>query len=146
MMKLRTLKVGTETENFVVVEHDHRVTKIGELIRGPGLDELPQFWHVLQGDMSMVGPRPLSPEEINYLYDSASDRGRVSYWLELREAVRPGVSGPAQLPRHLHNIDDVGMEAEISYIETATLQTDLRILGHTATLPFVRLANRFASE
>jgi lipopolysaccharide/colanic/teichoic acid biosynthesis glycosyltransferase len=103
------------------IKNDPRITRIGYWIRKFSIDELPQFWNVLVGDMSVVGPRPPVPREVA-LYTLA-DRRRL--------AVQPGitciwqVSGRSQIDFHGQ------VELDVKYIETRSFWTDLRIIGRT---------------
>lgn len=103
------------------IRNDPRITRIGYWIRKFSIDELPQFWNVLVGDMSVVGPRPPVPREVS-LYTLA-DRRRL--------AVQPGitciwqVSGRSQIDFHGQ------VELDVKYIETRSFWTDLRIIGRT---------------
>ncbi|MCC1482888.1 sugar transferase [Roseibaca sp. Y0-43] len=99
------------------LKNDPRITPIGRFIRRTSLDELPQLVNVLKGDMSLVGPRPMLPDQLRfYLHPSA--------YL----AVRPGLSGLWQVTAR--NSDSFEMRAEIDrrYVETLSPQKDLRIL------------------
>ncbi len=118
---------GTQSVTFKM-KRDPRVTWIGRIIRKLSIDELPQLWCVLRGDMSLVGPRPPIPREVA-LYTLA-DRRRL-------EGV-PGltciwqVSGRADIPF------DRQVEMDLAYLETQSLWTDLRLLA--ATIPAVLTA------
>jgi exopolysaccharide biosynthesis polyprenyl glycosylphosphotransferase len=103
------------------INNDPRITRVGRLIRKASIDELPQLWNVLRGDMALVGPRPAVPSEVeNY---TAHQRRRL--------AVLPGitclwqVSGRSKLPFHEQ------VRLDIEYIENRSLLTDLAILLRT---------------
>ena len=87
MVKFRTMKVVQESNSTVSVKGDRRITKIGAFLRKYKLDELPELWNVLIGDMSLVGPRPDVPRYAEML------SGEERLILELR----PGITGPASL-------------------------------------------------
>jgi lipopolysaccharide/colanic/teichoic acid biosynthesis glycosyltransferase len=98
-LKFRSMRPDAEAASGAIQagEHDLRVTRIGRLMRATAMDELPQLWNILRGDMSFVGPRALRPGEI----ESAAD-GRVVHLEEIpgyehRITVRPGLTGVAQI-------------------------------------------------
>lgn len=86
LYKLRTMH-GAETEPFVTIQGDARITPLGRYLRRFKIDELPQLWNVLKGDMSIVGPRPDMPGYIDQL--DGADRMLL--------LLRPGITGPATL-------------------------------------------------
>jgi lipopolysaccharide/colanic/teichoic acid biosynthesis glycosyltransferase len=99
------------------VPNDPRVTRVGRVLRRSHLDELPQLWNVLVGDMSLVGPRPTS---------FAADTYRL--WHTERLDARPGVTGLWQIRgRHMTEFDE-RLRLDIRYIDEMSLRTDLRIL------------------
>lgn len=103
------------------MKEDPRITRIGKFIRKYSIDELPQFWNVLIGDMSLVGPRPPVISEVDQY--SVADRRRLE--------VKPGitclwqVSGRSEIPF------DEQVELDVDYIESQGLLNDLRILLKT---------------
>jgi lipopolysaccharide/colanic/teichoic acid biosynthesis glycosyltransferase len=97
---------------------DPRVTRVGKFLRATGLDELPQVINILQRDMSVVGPRPAIPYELELYKD----------WHHRRLAVRPGVTGLWQVRRHdTENFDDV-MKLDLEYIDSFSIWLDLKII------------------
>ena len=107
------------------IRHDPRITRVGRIVRKLSIDELPQLWHVLCGDMSLVGPRPPTPEEVR----------DYKPWQRERLAVTPGltciwqVSGRSDVPF------ERWVEMDIDYVRTRTLLLDLKIL--LLTIPAV---------
>ncbi|MFZ0218485.1 MAG: sugar transferase, partial [Candidatus Dormiibacterota bacterium] len=109
---------------------DRRVTRAGRLLRRTDLDELPQLLNVLAGDMSLVGPRPAIPYELD-LYEPA-------YFV--REQVRPGMTGLWQVMGRERLSAARMMELDASYVEQARLRLEVSILART----FVLMARRLA--
>jgi len=87
LLKFKTMRDTTQPQNFITTINDPRITKIGRKLRNSKLDELPQLWNVLYGQMSFVGPRPDVPGYADKL------QGEDSIILE----VKPGITGPASL-------------------------------------------------
>lgn len=116
------------------MERDPRITKVGAVLRKLQLDELPQFWNVLLGHMSVVGPRP-SPFSENQLCPG---------WREARLSVRPGVTGLWQIRRTRADGADFQewIRYDIEYVERATLVLDLYIIYKTIALIFAALTRR----
>ncbi|MDZ7677415.1 MAG: sugar transferase [Acidimicrobiales bacterium] len=114
LLKFRTMREGAGTDA-------ERLTRVGRLLRSTSLDELPQLWNVLRGDMSLVGPRPLYVRYIP-LY---SDRQRR------RLEVRPGITGLAQIEGR-NSLDwPQRLELDVRYVESRGLLLDLRIMWRT---------------
>lgn len=100
-----------------------RLTKVGQFVRSTSLDELPQLWNVLKGDMSLIGPRPLLPKYLPYYTKRES----------LRHTVRPGITGLAQVNgRSLLEWDDK-LELDAKYAENINFVLDIKILIKTIT-------------
>jgi len=114
------------------IRNDPRVTRVGRFIRKFSLDELPQMWNVLRGDMSLVGPRPPIPSEVKK-YES---------WARRRLSVRPGLTCLWQISGRNHINFNEWMELDLAYIDNWTLGLDVKIL--LKTVPAV-LAGRGAS-
>jgi lipopolysaccharide/colanic/teichoic acid biosynthesis glycosyltransferase len=108
-------------------ENDDRVTRIGRLIRQTRLDELPQLWNVLKGDMSFVGPRPERPFFVEQLAEA------IPYYME-RHAVRPGITGWAQVKyRYGSSVEDAmeKLRYDLYYIKHLSLVFDFTIILDT---------------
>jgi exopolysaccharide production protein ExoY len=102
--------------------NDPRITPLGRFLRRTSLDELPQLFNVLKGDMSLVGPRPLVP----FMYHGRDDEKR------LRASVLPGLTGLWQIRARAHNQSLEAMVAhDREYLETISFRTDLSVLART---------------
>jgi lipopolysaccharide/colanic/teichoic acid biosynthesis glycosyltransferase len=112
------------TQGFKLLS-DPRVTSVGRFIRRTSLDELPQLFNVLRGDMSLVGPRPMMP----------SDRPFYADWYFERERVRPGITGPWQVAGRDRMSASEMMEMDVRYVRQANVLTDFAMLA--ATVPAV---------
>lgn len=128
--KFRTMKLHEDHGVTQAVRGDSRVTRIGAFLRRTSLDELPQFFNVLRGEMSVVGPRPHAMEH-NELYKELIDR------YMLRHRVKPGITGWAQINGLRGQTDTVDkmrkrIEFDIYYIQHWSFQLDLRIILRTA--------------
>ena len=122
MYKFRSMRVNTEQDTAWSRKTDDRKTKFGTFIRKYSLDEFPQFWNVLKGDMSLVGPRP----EIPYYVDKFKDE--VPRYM-LKHLVRPGITGWAQVNGLRGDTSIVKrIRYDIYYIENWSLLFDLKIL------------------
>ena len=134
LFKLRTMVDGADEKLSEVAhlnEHDGpvfkaaddpRVTTLGRFIRRFSLDEAPQFWNVLKGEMSLVGPRPPTPEELV----------RYQEWHRRRLSMKPGVTGLWQVSGRSDILDfDEWMELDLAYIDNWSLGLDLKILVRT---------------
>ncbi len=115
--KFRTMS-NVQTTQGKLLSDEARLTKLGALLRRTSLDELPELWNVLRGDMSLVGPRPLYTKYLPYY----SSRER------LRHAVRPGITGLAQVSgRNLVDWDK-RLELDVQYVKNMSLALDIKIL------------------
>jgi len=123
LLKLRTMIVGAEHQGagFAVNEGDSRITRAGAVLRRLSLDELPQLWNVLRGDMSVIGPRPT----LAYQVERYTQRQRR------RLAVKPGITGWAQIHGRAALPWDERIELDVWYVEHRTPLVDLRILLRT---------------
>jgi len=140
MHKLRTMRQGADAAGPAVTSGDDpRVTRVGRFLRRTKIDEIPQLWNVVLGDMSMVGPRPEHPR---YVARYTPEERRL---LE----VRPGITGPATIAfldeetmlsggdgerRYLEDVMPRKLEVELDYIDRATFTSDLAILLKTVAV------------
>jgi sugar transferase (PEP-CTERM system associated) len=126
--KFRSMSVDAERDGAVwAQEQDPRVTRIGRLLRRTRLDELPQFWNVLVGDMSFVGPRPERPEFVGTL------QKQIPFYMG-RHSVKPGITGWAQVRHHYAASVEDSMEKlqyDLYYIKNLSPLLDLVILMST---------------
>jgi len=104
-------------------ERDPRITRVGRYLRRSSLDELPQLFNVLKGEMSLVGPRPLMPY----------DRPSYQSWHFEREAVRPGITGLWQVSGRDRLSAPQMMALDVRYVRTWSLWHDLQIMARTLT-------------
>ena len=141
--KFRSMKVGAEAQKeslqtrneadgpLFKMADDPRVTRVGRFIRKFSIDEFPQFWNVVRGDMNLVGPRPLPVADL----EGIEDDPEIAYWFELRHQVSPGITGLWQVMGR----SDLGfremVRLDIHYVQNWSPWLDLKIL--LATVPAV---------
>ena len=139
IVKFRTMEADCNGPAYALAE-DPRVTRLGRWLRRTKLDELPQLWNVLRGEMSFVGPRPIVPE-----LTWSNLRGYAELF-----AVRPGLTDPASIKyadeaQRLEHVEDPQryflevmaqdkLELSLAYQRRATLRSDLRLIGRTMQL------------
>lgn len=138
--KFRSMRVDAEASGVAqwATEQDSRITRVGAYIRKFRLDELPQLINVLQGDMSLVGPRPERPEFVAQLAESLA-------FYEVRECVKPGITGWAQLgyPYGASEDDAKGkLQLDLYYVKNRSLFLDLLILIGTCEVVLFRKGSR----
>jgi lipopolysaccharide/colanic/teichoic acid biosynthesis glycosyltransferase len=123
LLKLRTMVVGAERQGagFAVDQGDARITRAGAVLRKLSLDELPQLWNVLRGDMSVIGPRPT----LRYQVEKYTPRQRR------RLDVKPGITGWAQIHGRATLPWAERIELDVWYVEHRSSLLDLRILLRT---------------
>jgi exopolysaccharide biosynthesis polyprenyl glycosylphosphotransferase len=133
ILKFRTMHDEAEiaTGPVLATKDDPRVTPLGRLLRATRLDELPQLWNVLRGDMSFVGPRPERPE---FVEGYQSD---IQGYAE-RFRVRPGLTGYAQVNGEYHTSAPTKLKYDLAYIHNRSLWLDLRILSETMKVMLTR--------
>lgn len=127
--KFRTMGVGAESETGPTWANkdDPRVTPIGRFLRRSRLDEIPQLWNVLKGDMNLIGPRPERPEFMEWL------KSEIAHY-DLRHTVRPGLTGWAQIRyRYGSSLEDTREKLcyDLFYIKNMSAGLDLLVLFHT---------------
>ncbi len=130
LWKLRTMRADAETETGAVLSSrgDPRVTGIGRALRAVRVDEIPQLWNVLLGDMSLVGPRPERPE-----FSEQFEQSVPGY--SLRHAVRPGLTGLAQISGEYSSEPEIKLRYDLAYVNNWSLGLDLAVL--LRTLPVI---------
>jgi lipopolysaccharide/colanic/teichoic acid biosynthesis glycosyltransferase len=128
VLKLRTMVDGAEHigAGLAINAGDSRITRVGALLRRSSLDELPNLLNVLRGDMSLIGPRPTLPVQV----EQYTERQR------LRLAVKPGITGWAQVNGRASLPWSERIELDIYYIEHRSLALDLKILSRTPAMVF----------
>jgi lipopolysaccharide/colanic/teichoic acid biosynthesis glycosyltransferase len=126
VLKLRTMVDGAEHigAGLAVNLNDPRITRVGALLRRTSLDELPNLLNVLRGDMSLIGPRPTLPAQVASYTDR--QRGRL--------AVKPGITGWAQVNGRASLPWAQRIELDLFYIEHRSLALDLKILFRTPAM------------
>jgi lipopolysaccharide/colanic/teichoic acid biosynthesis glycosyltransferase len=123
LLKLRTMVVGAEKlgAGYAVDRGDARITKVGRVLRRLSLDELPQLWNVIRGEMSLIGPRPTLRYQVER-YDARQRR---------RLDVKPGITGWAQVHGRAALPWDERIELDVWYVEHRSAWVDLKILAKT---------------
>jgi len=123
LVKLRTMVVGAEREGagWAVDEGDPRITRVGAVLRRLSLDEVPQLWNVVRGEMSLIGPRPTLAYQVEQY--TPHQRRRL--------AVRPGITGWAQVQGRASLPWEERIELDVWYVDHRSLALDLRILLKT---------------
>lgn len=129
ILKFRSMVVDAEKFSGAVwaVENDPRITPIGHFLRRSRLDEIPQFWNILRGDMALIGPRPERPRFVQELAE------QISFY-PVRHAVKPGLTGWAQVMyRYGASVEDALMKLQydLYYIKHQSLFIDLQIMLRT---------------
>ena len=137
--KFRSMRIDAEKHGAQFAkENDDRITRVGRFIRKTRLDELPQLWNVLRGDMSMVGPRPERPVFIEQLEQQVP-------FFKQRLYVKPGVTGHAQVRcKYGATTDDMveKLQYDLYYIKTYSLLFDLSVMLDTVKVVLLRIGAR----
>jgi len=118
--KFRTM-TDSKDENGELLPDSVRLTKFGRILRSTSLDELPELWNILKGDMSIVGPRPLLVRYLPYYRENE----------RLRSTVRPGLTGLAQVQGRNVLTWNERFQTDIEYVNNLSVRLDLAILMHT---------------
>ena len=123
LVKLRTMEVGAETRGagFAVNERDPRITRVGRFLRRLSVDELPQLWNVVRGDMSLIGPRPTLAYQVEGY--TPEQRRRLD--------VKPGITGWAQIHGRARLPWAERIELDVWYVDHRSPWVDLKILART---------------
>lgn len=144
IIKFRTMRVGSSTKDGITFKHDSRITKTGNFLRKYRLDEIPQLFNIIRGDMSFVGPRPDLPK-----YYQSDDHAYKAVLL-----VRPGLTGNATLAYmyedeilskskdpemcYINEVFPQKIKINIKYIEDLSILNDIRLLFSTIINVFLR--------
>lgn len=133
--KFRTMKINSDADIVQAVNGDPRITALGRFLRLTSVDELPQFWNVLKGDMSVIGPRPhmlAHTKEFSELIDN----------YDLRHRIKPGITGWAQINGYRGEVTFDKMkkrvEFDLFYINNWSLKLDFIIILRTFKIIFSR--------
>ncbi len=127
ILKFRTMRDATGSDGKILPDGE-RLTPFGRILRSTSLDELPELWNILRGDMSLVGPRPLLPEYLPYYTEEQAQRHNV----------RPGLTGLAQvMGRNAQSWDD-RLAFDVQYVKSMTFWGDMKILALTVLRVFAR--------
>jgi lipopolysaccharide/colanic/teichoic acid biosynthesis glycosyltransferase len=128
LVKLRTMTVGAEQlgAGYAVNEGDPRITRVGRALRRLSVDEIPQLWNVVRGDMSLIGPRPT----LAYQVERYTPRQRR------RLDVKPGITGWAQIHGRARLPWDDRIELDVWYVDHRSPWLDLKILARTPAALF----------
>jgi undecaprenyl phosphate N,N'-diacetylbacillosamine 1-phosphate transferase len=120
VVKFKTMTDERDTDGKLLPD-SQRLTKVGRFVRSTSIDELPQLWNVLKGDMSLIGPRPLTPVYLQLFNDFQTRRMEV----------RPGITGWAQVHGRNHCKLSKKFEYDVWYVDNCTFTNDLKIIWFT---------------
>ena len=138
MYKFRTMRLGAvrEQKNLKEINEsvgptfkirdDPRFTSIGKFLSHTGLDELPQLWNVLRGEMALIGPRPLP----------VAEEKKLKSWMKKRHSVLPGIISPAILTGSYHSNFDAWMKSDVSYALKKNIISDIKLFFQAVALLF----------
>ncbi|MDE7135619.1 MAG: exopolysaccharide biosynthesis polyprenyl glycosylphosphotransferase [Muribaculaceae bacterium] len=139
--KFRTMRVNKNADSVQATKDDARKTKLGNFLRHSSIDELPQFWNVLKGDMSVVGPRP------HMLAHTEEYRRLIDQYM-VRHLVKPGITGWAQILGYRGATDEIWkmekrVDSDVWYIEHWSFMLDMKIIVKTLTNAFLGEENAY---
>ena len=121
ILKFRTMSAAAPRFSLKVAESDPRITRVGRVLRRSGLDELPQLWNVIRGEMALIGPRP----------EQEALMSRYEPWQHERHVVKPGITGWWQIHHRDSDPMDLNVDKDIHYVRSQSLALDLQILAGT---------------
>jgi exopolysaccharide biosynthesis polyprenyl glycosylphosphotransferase len=128
--KLRSMYIDAEKNGVQWAQtDDDRVTHVGKFIRRTRMDELPQFWNVIKGDMSLIGPRPERPEFVEVFNEFIPN-------YQKREQIRPGISGLAQVSGGYELLPHEKLVYDLDYIENRSFGMDAEVIIKTIGVIF----------
>ncbi|MEI7834742.1 MAG: sugar transferase [bacterium] len=136
LLKFRTMRDGAEQSHpdrpVARTGQSARVTALGRVLRRLALDELPQLWNVLRGDMSLVGPRPLPEKDLaqpGWLQSATAEEcARRARWVTERHSVLPGLTGLWQISHNPEHDFNNWINADLAYVKRRSIALDIRIL------------------
>jgi len=140
-LKFRTMHLNAEANTRQATDDDPRITRMGRFLRNSNLDELPQFFNVLAGHMSIVGPRP-------HMYKDCTNFSRVVGDYKFRNLMKPGITGLAQVKGYrgpAQTFDKIfrRYQWDAFYVRNANFWLDLRIVHYTAMQTFSYILSKF---
>jgi len=128
----------TRNEVDINITSDNKVTRVGKFLRKSRIDELPQIWSVLKGDVSLIGPRPELPSGVNRYTEE------IPYY-NIRHIIKPGLSGWAQIyhdnhPHHSADVDETKnkLSYDLYYIKNRSIFLDIKITLKTLKIIFLQ--------
>ena len=128
----KQIRAGIDKKEFVIYKfktmENNRITQLGKYLRKTGLDEIPQLFNIIKGNMSFVGPRPLTIDDIKRL--GWENEKHVKRW-----SVKPGITGNAQL-QNICNAD-LSLKNDLHYVENKSLFLDLSIFTRSLFIPII---------
>ena len=128
-LKFRSMRISADAHLKQATKGDSRITKVGAFLRKTSLDELPQFFNVLKGEMSVIGPRP-------HMIRHTEDYSKLIHHFMERHAILPGITGLAQVSGYRGETKETEamakrVEADLQYIHSWSFGLDLKIVGQT---------------